>query len=195
MVNDKNDMMPFSTNVATRTGSECDTMRRRFVIEAVMTAIYGQLLVPGRPVEYIIPYSTILELYDMRDSDEPVMPDPEDDAHVKQKIGELIAFLEESFNKKKIERALVAPWRSSPPLLINENVTFTVIYAVENAQYGEIFDPIETELILTSQREQSPLLTDQLEFVDKLIEEEVPVQVFDVEDFEYALEAGAAPGE
>jgi len=170
-------------------------MRRRFVIEAVMTAIYGQLLVPGRPVEYIIPYSTILELYDMRDSDEPVMPDPEDDAHVKQKIGELIAFLEESFNKKKIERALVAPWRSSPPLLINENVTFTVVYAVENAQYGEIFDPIETELILTSQREQSPLLTDQLEFVDKLIEEEVPVQVFDVEDFEYALEVGAAPGE
>ncbi|MGV2644703.1 ADP-heptose synthase, partial [Clostridium perfringens] len=39
-------------------------MTRIFVTEAVMLAIYGQLLVPPKPVEYIIPYTTILELYE-----------------------------------------------------------------------------------------------------------------------------------
>ncbi len=67
-------------------------MSRRFVIEAVLVAIYGELMVPSRPVEYLIPYSSILELYEMKDSKEPVMPEADDDAHVKEKIGELIAF-------------------------------------------------------------------------------------------------------
>ena len=30
-------------------------MRRRFVIEAVMVATYGQLLVPSRPVDFVFP--------------------------------------------------------------------------------------------------------------------------------------------
>ena len=42
-------------------------MRRRFVVEAVMIATYGQLLVPSRPVDFVLPYSTILELYDMKE--------------------------------------------------------------------------------------------------------------------------------
>lgn len=67
-------------------------MSRRFVIEAVLVAIYGELLAPSQPVEYLIPYNTIMELYEMKDSPEPVMPEADDDAHVKQKIGELIAF-------------------------------------------------------------------------------------------------------
>lgn len=163
-------------------------MHRQFVIEAVMIAIYGQLLVPSRPVEYVIPYSTILELYEMRDSSEPVMPDPDDDVHVKQKIGELIGFFEDPFNKKKVERSLQSPWRKSPPLLVNDNVTFTVVYAIDNAQYGEQFDPIETELILTCIREKIPILTDQFEFQDKAIAAGVPVQIFDVDDFEFAVE-------
>jgi hypothetical protein len=163
-------------------------MSRRLVIEAVMVATYGQLLVPSRPVEYIIPYSTIMELYEMRDSGEQVMPDPEDDVHVKGKIAELIAFFEDPFNKKKVERALGMPWRKSPPLIVNDKVTFTVVYAVDNAQYGETFDPIETELILTSLHEQAPLLTDQLEFLDRAFEAEVPIQIFDVDDFELALD-------
>jgi len=165
-------------------------MNRRFVIEAVMVAVYGELLVPSRPVEYVIPYSSILELYEMRGSSEPVMPDPEEDAHVKKKIGELIEYFEDSLNKKKIERALQAPWRKSPPLLVNDNVTFTIVYAMDNAQYGETFDPIETELLLTAINEQAPLLTDQLELLDKLIETDVPVQAFDVDDFEFAVEDG-----
>lgn len=99
-------------------------MSRRFVIEAVLVAIYGELLAPSQPVEYLIPYNTIMELYEMKDSPEPVMPEADDDAHVKQKIGELIAFFDDSFNKKKLERALLAPWRLSPPLPINDNVTF-----------------------------------------------------------------------
>ncbi|MCP3772916.1 ADP-heptose synthase [Paenibacillus sp. MZ04-78.2] len=165
-------------------------MSRRFVIEAVLVAVYGELMAPSRPVEYLIPYSTILELYEMKDSPEPVMPDTEDDAHVKGKIVELIAFFDDSFNKKKLERALVAPWRPSPPLPINENVTFTVINAVDNAQYGESFDPIETEVVLTSLREKAPILTDQLELMEKIIQAEVPVQVYDVYDFEFAVEDG-----
>lgn len=161
-----------------------------------MIAIYGQLLVPSRSVEYVIPYSTILELYEMRESDEPVMPEPEDDVHVKEKIVELISFFEDPFNKKKVERALQAPWRKSPPLLVNDRVTFSVVYAIDNAQYGEQFDPIETELILTSIKEKLPILTDQFEFQDKVIAAGVPVQLFDVDDFEYAVEeAFPQPGE
>jgi hypothetical protein len=170
-------------------------MSRRFVIEAVMVAIYGQLMLPSRKVEYIIPYSTVRELYEMRDGDEPVMPDPSDDAHVKQKISELIAFMEEPFNKKKIERAFTGPWRKSAPLLVTDQVTFTIIYGVDTAAYGEYFDPIETELIVIAGREQLAILTDQIEFMDKVIEAEVPVQVFDVEDFEFALEESWEEGD
>jgi len=164
-------------------------MKRRFVIEAVMAAIYGEIMVPNRPVEYLLPYSTVQELYDMKDNAEPVMPEPADDAHVKEKIKEMIAFFEDSFNRKKIERAFPAPWRQSPPLVVNDNVTFVIVNSIENAQYGETFDPIETELILTSLREQVPILTDQVDFLERVIDVEVPVQVFDIEDFEYALEA------
>jgi len=166
-------------------------MTRRFIIEAVMIAIYGQLLHPKRPVQYCIPYSTILELYDMKDSPEPVMPEPEDDRHVKEKIGEMIEFFENPFNKKKLERSLMAPWRESPPLPVSDTVSLVVVNATENMQYGEAFDPIETELILTSLRLQSPILTDQVEFQDRVVQHEVPVQVFDIDDFEFAVEEGA----
>lgn len=165
-----------------------ERMRRGFVIEAVMIAIYGQLLVPSRPVEYVLPYNTIMELYDMKSSDEPVMPDPDEDAHVKGKIGELISFFEDPFNRKKVERALSGPWKKSPPLPISDNVSFVIVNASENAQYGENFDPIETELILTCIREQLPLLTDQFELQDKLIEAEIPIQIYDVDDFEFAVD-------
>ncbi len=163
-------------------------MSRRFVMEAVMLAIYGQLLVPNRPVEYLIPYSTLLELYELRQSGEPVVPDSDEDEHVKRKISELISFFEDSFNKKKIERALSAPWRKSAPLPIGERVSLTIVYAVENAEFGEGFDPIETDMLLIAMKEQEPLLTDQLELVDRIIEAEIPVQAFDVEDFEFAVE-------
>jgi hypothetical protein len=161
---------------------------RRFVIEAVMVAIYGQLLVAERPVEYIIPYTTILELYDMKESNDPVMPDEDEDKHVKEKISELIAYFEDPFNKKKLEKMFSTPWKKSSPMLVNDQTSFTVIYAVENAQYGELLDPVETELILTSIREQAPLLTDQFEFINKIIEGEIAVEAYDIEDFEYAIE-------
>ncbi|NIK68004.1 MULTISPECIES: ADP-heptose synthase [unclassified Paenibacillus] len=165
-------------------------MRRRFVIEAVMVATYGHLLIPSRPIDYVVPYSSILELYDMRDGAEPVMDDPEDDAHVKSKIGELITFFEDPLNRKKIERAMQVPWRESSPLILNDRIQFTVVHAVDNAHYGEYFDPIETELLLTSSKLQIPLLSDQFEFQDKLLEARVPVQVYDIEDFEFAVEEG-----
>ncbi|MFD1954725.1 ADP-heptose synthase [Paenibacillus thailandensis] len=165
-------------------------MRRRFVIEAVMVASYGHLLVPSRPVDYVLPYSSVLELYEMRDSGEPVMDNPEDDRHVKNKISELIEFFEEPLNRKKIEKALQVPWRESAPLLLSDTIQFTVVNAVDNAQYGEMFDPIETELILTGMKLNIPLLSDQFEYEDRLIEAGVPVQVYDIEDFEFAVEEG-----
>ncbi|MBH5317729.1 ADP-heptose synthase [Paenibacillus sp. GSMTC-2017] len=165
-------------------------MRRRFVIEAVMIATYGHLLVPSRPVDFVVPYSSIAELYDMRDGTDPVMEDPDDDGHVKTKINELITFFEDSLNRKKIEKALQMPWRESSALLLNEMIQFTVVHAVDNAHYGELFDPIETEMLLTGLRLEIPLLSDQYEFQDKLIEAEVPVQVYDIEDFEFAVEEG-----
>jgi len=167
-------------------------MNRRFVIEAVLVAIYGQLLIHGRQVEYIVPYTSIMELYEMRDSNEPIMPDADEDFHVKQKIIDLIAFFEDALNRKKIEKALTAPWKKSAPLLVNEHISFTVVYAVENAQFGEIFDPIETELILTASREQAPLLTDQVELIEQLIEHEVQIQAYDIDDFEFAMEDGVS---
>ncbi|MBN2983868.1 MULTISPECIES: ADP-heptose synthase [Cohnella] len=163
-------------------------MIRRFVIEAVMLATYGQLLLPKRPVEYRIPYSTVMELYDMKDSPEPIMPEPGDDEYVKARIEEMISYFEDPFNRKKLERALVAPWRESPPLPINEHVTLIVVNAVENMQYGEMLDPIETELVLTSLRLQCPILSDQIEFQDKVIQNSIPVLLYDIDDFEFALE-------
>ncbi|WP_068785947.1 ADP-heptose synthase [Paenibacillus phocaensis] len=163
-------------------------MSRRFVIEAVMVAIYGELLVPGAPVEYIVPYTTVMELYEFQNSPEPLMNDPVDDMHVKQKISKLIAYLEEPLNRKKLERALTVPWSKSPSILFGEHVTWTVVNAVDNEQYGEFLDPIETEIVLTAQRENVPILTDQLELIRRIIEAEVPVQVYDIGDFEYAME-------
>lgn len=163
-------------------------MSKTFIIEAVMLAVHGQLMLPGRPVMYLIPYTSIQELYELQAGSEPIMLEEEDDGFVKQMIGELIAFFEESFNKKKIEKALAVPWRKSPPLPINEDVTLMVVFAIDNEAYGEQFDPIETELILTALKEQAALLTDQLDFIERLIQAEIPVQAFDVEDFEFAVE-------
>ncbi|WP_018752450.1 hypothetical protein [Paenibacillus sanguinis] len=165
-------------------------MSRRFVIEAVMVAIYGELLVPQVPVEYIVPYTTVMELYEFKDSPEPLMSDPVDDMHVKQKISELIAYLEEPLNRKKLERSLAVPWSKSPSILFGDLVSWTVINALDNEQYGEFLDPIETEVVLTAEREHVPVLTDQLELIRRIIEAEVPVQVFDIGDFEYAMEDG-----
>lgn len=163
-------------------------MARRFVTEAVMIAIYGQLMVPNRPVEYVMPYSSLMELYDLMESKEPIMNHSEEDPYIRRNIEGLVRFFEDALNKKKIERALVSPWKKSPSLLVNDMVSITVVYSLENAEYGEKFDPIETDLILLSIREKAPILTDQYEFVDKVIEGAVPVQVFDIEDFEYAVE-------
>ncbi|MWC28227.1 ADP-heptose synthase [Paenibacillus sp. MMS18-CY102] len=170
-------------------------MRRRFVIEAVMVATYGHLLVPSRPVDYVVPYSTIAELYDMKDGADPVMEDPSDDKHVKEKIGELISFFEDPLNRKKIERALQVPWRESSPLLLNDKIQFTIVHALDNAQYGELFDPIETEVLLAGMKLDTPILSDQIEFQERLIEAEIPVLIYDIDDFEFAVEEGIEPDE
>jgi hypothetical protein len=163
-------------------------MSRQFVTEAVMMAIYGQLLAPERPVQYIVPYTTVIELYELRDSDEPLMNYQDDDLHVKNKIKELIAYIEEPLNKKKINRCLSIPWSKSSAILLGGQVSMVIINSIDTAAYGELFDPIETELLLTSQRENLPILTDQFELIQRIIEGGVPVQVYDIDDFDYAME-------
>ncbi|MCM3128818.1 MULTISPECIES: ADP-heptose synthase [unclassified Paenibacillus] len=163
-------------------------MPRQLVTEAVMVAIYGQLLEPSAPVEYLIPYTTVLELYELQSSTEPLMGSPQEDQHVKQKIGELISYFEEPFNRKKISRALQVPWAKSASIPLDDHVSIIIVGAMDTAQYGEFFDPIETELLLTAQRYQQPLLTDQVEWIGRIIEAGVPVQVYDIEDFDFALE-------
>lgn len=163
-------------------------MSRQFVTEAVMMAIYGQLLSPQSPVEYIVPYTTIMELYELRDSDEPLMNRADDDEHVKRKIRELIAYFEEPLNSKKINRALAVPWAKSSGILLGAHAQITIINSIDTATYGEMFDPIETELLLASQREKAPILTDQFELIQRIIEGGVPVQVYDIDDFDFAME-------
>ncbi|NMO96264.1 ADP-heptose synthase [Paenibacillus lemnae] len=163
-------------------------MNTIFVTEAVMLAIYGQLLVPPKPVEYIIPYTTILELYELINSDEPLMHSISDDQHVRNKISELIQYFEEPLNKKKIDRALQVPWAKSPSIPMGEKTLVTIMNAVDHAPYGELFDPVETEVLAAAQRLEAPVLTDQYELIQRIISASVPVQVFDIEDFDYALD-------
>ena len=163
-------------------------MSRQFVTEAVMVAIYGQLLTSPAPVEYIVPYTSLLELYEFQDSTEPLMDNPMDDQHVKRKVRELISYFEEPLNQKKIRRALQMPWAKSLPILFDANTSLIVINAVDTAHYGEYFDPIETELVLTAQREALPILTDQLDWIHRIIEASVPVHVYDIDDFDFAVD-------
>ncbi len=167
-------------------------MSQTFVIEAVMIAIYGQLLNPDKPVNYIVPYTTIMELYEFAESDEPLMNSPFEDREVRNRVQELIRYLEEPLNKKKIQRCLQMPWAQSSGIVFSDNVQISVVNALDNAYYGESFDPIETELILSSLKKEAPMLTDQFELIQRMIEAKVPVQVFDIEDFSYALE-GTSP--
>ena len=160
---------------------------QRFVLEPVLFAIFGELLYPQEPVEYLVPHSTILELYDLRDS-EQIVTDPSQNELVRQNLEQVIDFFEQPFVKKKIERSLRVPWQKSSPILFSDRVTFTVVYALDNAEYGESFDPVETELILTARQLNAPLITDQLEFQQRIIQHRIPVTVVDVADFGFLVD-------
>lgn len=163
-------------------------MSQTFVIEAVMIAIYGQLLDPEKPVEYIVPYTSIMELYEFAESTEPLMNEDNENQYVKTRIQQLIAYFEEPLNKKKIQRSLQVPWAQSSAILLSEKVQLKIINAMDNAHYGESFDPIETEMILSALKKEVPMLTDQFEMIHRIIEAKIPVQVYDIEDFSFALE-------
>lgn len=160
---------------------------QRFVLEPILFAIFGELLYPTEPVEYLIPYSTLIELYEMRDHDE-IVSDVIENERVKQNLAGLIAFFDQPLVKKKIDRALKVPWQKSSPILFSEHVTLTVVYSLDNAEFGESFDPIETEMILTAKRENVPIISDQLEFQQKSIDMKLPITFIDVADFGFALE-------
>lgn len=164
-------------------------MPKQFVLEAVMLAIFGELTTPGQPVEYLIPASTIYELEELIESNEPLVPDPEDERHVRKMMGEIAQFFNDPFISKRMEKELLAPW-SKVTFSISNLVDVTVVKAEDNAMWGELFDPIETVLMLTAMHFEAPLLTDQIEWQDRLLEYLIPVQFYDIDDFEFALEQG-----
>jgi hypothetical protein len=164
-------------------------MPKQFVIEAIMLAIYGELMAPSEPVEYLIPASTIYELDEFYHSPEPIMPDPADDRHVRKIMQEMIQFFSDPFNRKRLEKGLIAPW-STVPFSFPNGVTLKVVKVEDNAMWGEIFDPVETQLLLTAMRFEAPLITDQTDWQDRILEYVVPVQFYDIDDFEFALEQG-----
>ncbi len=153
-----------------------------------MVAFYGELLQPSEPVEYLVPYTSILELYELQSTPDIIMSNLDHDQHVKQQMKQLTTYLEEPLNRKKIERALQIPWAKSTSIPLGDATLITIVNGVDTEVYGEDFDPIETELLLIAQRLQIPLLTDQFEFIQRIIEGGVPVQVFDIEDFQFAME-------
>lgn len=163
-------------------------MPRQFIIEAVMVAFYGELLQPTGPVEYIVPYTSILELYELQSTPEIIMSNLDQDQHVKQQMKYLTTYLEEPLNRKKIERSLHIPWAKSASIPLGDSIVITIVNAVDTEVYGEDFDPIETELLLIAQRLEIPLLTDQFDFIQRIIEGGLPVQVFEIEDFQFAME-------
>lgn len=154
-----------------------------------MLAVYGELLAPPAPVEYKIPLSTIYELDEILKRPEPIMQDKEEDEHVRNIIAQMIQYFDDPFIRKKLQKGLVAPW-STVSLPYHEDVTLTVVKAEDTAYWGETFDPIETELLLSAMRWEVPLLTDQLDLQQRMIEHQVPVQFYDIDDFTFAVEEG-----
>ncbi|MGZ4135081.1 MAG: ADP-heptose synthase [Tumebacillaceae bacterium] len=160
---------------------------QRFVLEPVLFAIFGELLFPNEPVEYLIPYSTVLELYELLES-EQIVTDPGQNVLVKQNLEQLIEFFERPFVRKKIEKTLRMPWSKSTPILFSDNVQFTVVFSIDNAEFGERFDPIETELLLLARREKLPIISDQLPFQQRIVESGVGITVIDVAEFGFFVE-------
>ncbi|KEO82051.1 ADP-heptose synthase [Tumebacillus flagellatus] len=160
---------------------------QRYVLEPVLFAIFVELLYPSEPVEYLIPYSTVMELYELLESDQ-IVTDPLQNELVKQNVRGLIEFFEQPLVKKKMEKILRVPWTKSSPILFSEHVTFTVVFSIDNAEYGETFDPVETELLLLARREGVPIISDQLEFEQRVVSSKAPVTVVDVADFGFLIE-------
>ncbi|WP_018131204.1 hypothetical protein [Effusibacillus pohliae] len=159
---------------------------RTFVTEPVVLAMFGELLQPLQPVRYLLPYSTVQELPLL--VNENLSADAAEQATIRANIERLIRFFENPFVRKQAESCLTAPWAVSKPILYNQQVTFQVVNAVDTAAYGETFDPIETELIVLAVKENVPLLTEEPSLQARIVDAEIPVQVFDVSDFEFALE-------
>ncbi|QQE75666.1 ADP-heptose synthase [Brevibacillus composti] len=164
-------------------------MSKQFVIEAIMLAIYGELMAPSQPVEYFIPSSTIYELDEFYHSPEPIMPDPDDDMHVRKVMREMSQFFADPFNRKRLEKGLIAPW-SCIPFTFPGGVTIQVVKVEDTAFWGELFDPVETQILLTGMHFDIPVITDQPDYQDRILEYVVPVQFYDIDDFEFALEQG-----
>jgi hypothetical protein len=159
---------------------------RTFVTEPLVLAIFSELLFPSYPVRYLFPYSSLQELYLL--TNERFSEDDEEQAAIHDHISTLIRFFENPFVKKKIDRITAIPWAVSKPILYNGQISFQVINSSDSGEFGEEFDPIETELLMIAVKERVPLLIEDLSIQQRIIDFEIPIQVFDVADFQFALE-------
>ncbi|GAX89511.1 ADP-heptose synthase [Effusibacillus lacus] len=163
---------------------------RSFAVEPVVLAIYGELLQPSVPVRFLMPLSAVEELGLFLE--ENFSSDEEEQAAIHSNIKRLVSFFDNPFVRKKTTLAGHPPWSVSKPVVYNEFVTVQVVNTVDTAAFGEEFDPIETELILLAMKENVPILTEDPFLQDRIVNSGLDVQVYDVEDFEFALEEGLA---
>lgn len=154
--------------------------------EPLVLAMFSELLFPSYPVRYLFPYSALQELYLL--TNERFSDDEEEEAVIHDHISTLIRFFENPFVKKKIDQTAAIPWAVSKPILYNEHISFQVVNSLDSGEFGEEFDPIETELLLIAVKEQAPLLIEDLSIQQRIIDFEIPIRVFDVADFAFALE-------
>lgn len=165
---------------------------RTFVTEPLVLALFSELLLPSYPVRYLIPYSSLQELYLF--GNERLSEDEEEQNVIMENITILIDFFENPFVKKKIDSIASIPWAVSKPILYHEQVSFQVVNSTESAEFGDEFDPIETELLLLAAKENVPLLIEDPSIQQRIIDYDVSVQVYDVADFEFALEEDLSGG-
>lgn len=165
---------------------------RTFVTEPLVLALFSELLLPSYPVRYLIPYSSLQELYLFRN--ERLSEDEEEQNVMMENITILIDFFENPFVKKKVDSVASIPWAVSKPILYHEQVSFQVVNSTESAEFGDEFDPIETELLLLAAKENVPLLIEDPSIQQRIIDYDVSVQVYDVADFEFALEEDLSGG-
>ncbi|MCK9927439.1 hypothetical protein MXD62_09685, partial [Frankia sp. Mgl5] len=61
-------------------------------------------------MEYLVPASTIYELEELIETEEPIVPDPQDEQHVRKMMEEIARFFRDPFIRKRMEKELLAPW-------------------------------------------------------------------------------------
>lgn len=158
-------------------------MPRRLVIEAAVFVTYGKFLLPDLAIDYYIPYSTILELFDIERTTKPIMEDPAEDVIVKRKVTQFLQYLNHPHNRRTIDTALQTAWAVSEPIIYFDTIRLVIVNAIDQSQFTNKFDSIETELIMTALKFDAPLLCDQFQLQQNIEAANLGVHVLDIDEF------------